>query len=192
MKYNIIACINHNRAIGWKNINNLIFNIPNELAVFKKITTKTTNDKMNIIVMGRNTWDSLPDTKPLIDRFNCVISTNCEKLNEKYKDKPNFKAFHSVDCFINFANNNEKYFNETFVIGGKSIYDVFFKKNIIDKLILTEIETKNYLGDILFPDKYLCGYYLKSCSHYANIKAINNLDKTPIVLDYTFRIYEKY
>ncbi len=192
MKFNIIACVNYNKAIGWKKTNDLIFNIPGELSYFKRITTQTSNDKMNIIVMGRKTWDSLPGIKPLAGRYNCVISSNYEDLNEEFKDKPNFKAFHNVDCFVKFAKNNKNNFNETFVIGGKSIYDEFFKKNIIDNLYLTEIETKNYLGDVMFPNKYLVGFYLKSCSHYTNVKAINKLDKISTQLDYTFRIYEKY
>lgn len=197
MKFNIIACINYNKAIGWKKTNNLIFSIPGELASFKKITTEVlhyndTNIPMNIIVMGRKTWDSLPPNKPLLGRYNCVISSNFKELNQKYKENKNFKAFFDVDSFLKFANNNKRRFNETFVIGGKSIYDDFFKRNIINKLFLTEIETRNYLGDVMFPSKYLVGYYLKSCSHYTNVIAKDNLNKSNINLDYTFRIYEKY
>lgn len=192
MRFNIIACINYNKAIGWKKTNGLIFNIPGELSNFKKITTNTPNEKMNIIVMGRNTWDSLPDIKPLPGRFNCVISSNFENLNEKYKNKPNFKAFNNIDCFLNFTKNNENFFNQTFVIGGKSIYDTFLKKNIIDYLYLTEIETVNYLGDIMFPTRYLCGFYLKNCQYYEDILVINNLDNIKSRINYTFRIYENY
>lgn len=194
MKFNIIACVNYNRAIGWKQTNNLIFHIPNELALFKKITTQnnSNNDKMNIIVMGRRTWDSLPPIKPLPERFNCVISSNYENLNDRYKDKINFKAFHSIECFLKFADNNKENFNETFVIGGKSIYEDFLKRQIIDKLFLTEIETTNYLGDVSFPIGYLVGYYLKNCQQYKDIQAINNLDNTKMMIDYSVRVYEKY
>ena len=91
MKFNIIACINYNKAIGWKKTNNLIFSITGELASFKKITTEVlhyndTNIPMNIIVMGRKTWDSLPPNKPLLGRYNCVISSNFKELNQKYKE----------------------------------------------------------------------------------------------------------
>lgn len=192
MRFNIIACINYNKAIGWKKTNDLIFNIPGDLSRFKKITTKSYNDKMNIVLMGRNTWDSLPNTKVLPDRFNCVISRSFELLNEKYKHYPNFKAFNNVDCFLNFTKNNDKFFNETYVIGGKSIYETFFKKNIIDSLYLTEIETVNYLGDIMFPTRYLCGFYLKSCEWYEDVTVVNKLDNIRTNINYSFRHYENY
>lgn len=194
MKFNIIACVNYNRAIGWKQNNNLIFHIPKELALFKKITMQgdANNDKMNIIVMGRRTWDSIPGPKPLPGRFNCVISSNHEVLNKNYKDKANFKAFHNVDCFLNFADNNQTHFNETFVIGGKSIYEDFFRRQIVNKLFLTEIETVNYFGDVAFPVGFLVGYYLKNCEQYKDIQAINILDNIKITLDYSVRVYEKY
>ena len=192
MKFNIIACINYNKAIGWKQTNNLIFNIPGELALFKKITTESHNDKMNIIVMGRKTWESLPNTKPLTGRYNCVISTDFKQLNEKYKSARNFKAFHNIDTFVKFARMKERHFNETFVIGGASIYDEFLRKKIIDTMFLTEIETKNYLGDVMFPQKYLVGFYLKYCSHHTNVQCVNNLDNKRLALDYTIRTYQKY
>ena len=194
MKFNIIACVNYNRAIGWKYSNDLIFHIPRELALFKKITTQKSisSDKMNIIVMGRRTWDSLPDIKPLSGRFNCVISSNYETLNKNYKDKHNFKAFRNVDCFLNFAYNNKTHFNETFVIGGKTIYEDFLRRQIINNLFLTEIETINYFGDLMLPVGFLAGYYLKNCQQHNDIAAINTLDNRKMVLDYTVRLYERY
>ena len=93
---------------------------------------------------------------------------------------------------MKFADNNKENFNETFVIGGKSIYEDFLKRQIIDKLFLTEIETTNYLGDVSFPIGYLVGYYLKNCQQYKDIQAINNLDNTKMMIDYSVRVYEKY
>ena len=63
----IIAC-DPNGGIGYKNKLPWI-NIQGDLPRFKKLTNG------QVIVMGRNTWDSL-QKKPLTQRFNFIITTN--------------------------------------------------------------------------------------------------------------------
>ena len=58
-----------NRGIG-KN-NNLPWKISDDLKRFSKLTKGNNN---NAIIMGRNTWDSLPN-KPLSQRDNLILST---------------------------------------------------------------------------------------------------------------------
>jgi dihydrofolate reductase len=43
---------------------------------FKQITTKTTDlAKMNAVIMGRKTWESIPSKyRPLSDRINCILT----------------------------------------------------------------------------------------------------------------------
>ena len=52
MKISIIAAVARNRAIGFEN--KLIYWLPNDLKRFKQLTTG------NTIIMGRNTFLSLP------------------------------------------------------------------------------------------------------------------------------------
>ena len=59
--------------------NKLPWNIKEDLQNFKKITTLVPNDEnityMNAVVMGRNTWDSIPTQyRPLSNRLNVVIT----------------------------------------------------------------------------------------------------------------------
>ena len=69
---NFIVAVSENFAIG-KN-NDLLFNIPQDLAYFKEQTL----DK--VVVMGERTYHSLP-FKPLKRRINVVLSDNPDFLS---------------------------------------------------------------------------------------------------------------
>ena len=44
---------------------------------FAQATTKAPEGTLNAVVMGRNTWESIPERfRPLKDRMNIVISRN--------------------------------------------------------------------------------------------------------------------
>ena len=67
MRLNLIFNRNTEGIIG---VNNDLFaNIPDDLKWFKRHT------KDNIVMMGYNTWCSLPK-KPLPDRLNIVLTKN--------------------------------------------------------------------------------------------------------------------
>jgi dihydrofolate reductase len=50
------------------------------MAFFKEMTTKTENGrKMNAVVMGRKTWEGIPEQhRPLKNRINVVISSTLD------------------------------------------------------------------------------------------------------------------
>ena len=62
---------------------------------------KNKKNKKNAVIMGRNTWESLPKKyKPLPNRFNIVLSRNVQKLlelNRQYADNSDIKCVSSVD-----------------------------------------------------------------------------------------------
>ena len=97
----------------------LPWHITEDLKNFKKLTENS------IIIMGRKTWDSLPK-KPLPKRHNIILSRTLD-------DVPN--VYSSFDkCIKNLNNNNVE---KVFVIGGRSIYKIFF--NLADFLHITQI-----------------------------------------------------
>lgn len=52
----------------------LPWNVPQDLHHFRSVTTRTFDPKKtNAVIMGRKTWDSLPN-KPLVKRRNIVLS----------------------------------------------------------------------------------------------------------------------
>jgi dihydrofolate reductase len=61
-------------GIGFEN--KLCWNIPEEMKYFRNITLNCfRKNTKNCIIMGKNTWYSLPKA-PLKDRINVIISLN--------------------------------------------------------------------------------------------------------------------
>jgi dihydrofolate reductase len=137
----IIAAIDLNHAICKDG--KLLCHLPNDLKRFKKLTTGKT------VIMGRKTWDSLPEKfKPLPKRENVI-------LTKRYRD--NYNSIINGQL-VYFYNNLEDAINkhtingeEVFIIGGQSIYEQTI--DIADKLYLTQIYHKFENADTFFPGK---------------------------------------
>ena len=125
----IIVAIDENNAIGLKN--NLLAYIPADLKRFKAITTGHT------IVMGSNTWFSLPK-RPLPERTNIVITS---RSGDEFSGAT---LVHSIDEAIKMLPEND----ESFVMGGASIYKQMLP--FATKLYLTLIHRK-FEADTFFP-----------------------------------------
>ena len=85
MKFNLIvaACgkslgIGLNGELPWK--------LKSEMKYFAEKTSKTKDiDKINAVIMGRKTWESIPlKFRPLKNRFNVILSRQADySLNNK-------------------------------------------------------------------------------------------------------------
>ena len=76
-KFKIIACINQKKALGKDG--KLLYHIGNDLANFKRMTVG------NVVVMGRKTYESLPNGEPLKNRINVIVTSNEEfGVDQKY------------------------------------------------------------------------------------------------------------
>lgn len=126
----IIVAIAENRAIG-KN-GDLLVHLPNDLKHFKEVTTG------KCVVMGHNTWVSLPGQKALPNRRNIIISDRLEAAPE------GFEFATSIPKALDLVKNEP----EIFIMGGGMIYEQFLP--MADKLYLTRIE-KSFEADTYFP-----------------------------------------
>ena len=107
MEIILIAALSKNAVIGQNN--HLVYNDPEDMTFFKKVTTG------NVVVMGRKTWDSIPDKfKPLSDRTNIVVSRN--KRLELPDGVLLFNSWEEVKAHL--ANEKRK----IFVMGGGELY----------------------------------------------------------------------
>lgn len=129
MSYSIIAAVGKNLELG-KN-NDLIWSIPEDLKFFRNVTSGHT------IIMGRNTFDSLPRMLP--KRKHIVLSSRDDFPSEVEVYK-NLK-----DLLLKYKDSEE----EIFVIGGGSIYSLFLE--YCDKLYLTEIDEEDKDASVYFP-----------------------------------------
>ncbi len=137
--FSIIAAIDKNRGIGKKN--GLPWHLKKDMRHFAEITTGSGN---NAVIMGRNTWLSLPEKfRPLPKRLNIVLSF------EKSTDLPNeVLSCQSLDeALKNCEENNIK---EIFVIGGGQIFATAINHPNCEKIYLTEV-AGDFNCDIFFP-----------------------------------------
>ena len=130
MKLSIIAAVAKNRAIGKDG--GLIWHISNDLKHFKEITTG------GCVLMGYNTYASLPGKKALPKRRNIILSSRIVTAPE------GFEVVSSIQQALEIL----KDVPEVFVIGGGMIYEHFLP--IADKLYLTRID-KRFEADTFFP-----------------------------------------
>ena len=125
----IIAAVAQNSAIGKDN--NLLWHISADLKRFKQLTLEHT------VVMGKSTYDSLP-VHPFPKRRNIVIT------RQKGLCLEGCEMAHSIDEAIALFNPGE----ETFVVGGSSIYEQFLPH--ADKMYITWVY-KDFDADCYFP-----------------------------------------
>jgi dihydrofolate reductase len=129
----IIAAVARNRVIGRDN--QLIWNIPEDMAHFKALTSGQT------VIMGRKTWDSLPPRfRPLPGRRNIVIS--------RQADYPvaGAELADSLASALALAASSEA---TIFIIGGEQIYQQAMA--LADRLEITEVDLEPE-GDAWFPE----------------------------------------
>lgn len=180
-----IVAMNNSRSIGYKN--DLIYRIPSELKHFKDITSKTKYQTIpNMIVMGRNTFESM-NSKPLNGRFNCVISSSSDYLNNK-NNFPNLRFFPNISTLINYSEKFEKSYQDMFICGGASIYKYFIDNNLLDSMIITEIDdNRNLENDTKFPIFY--NFSCISSELHQNIPATYIPNEESIFLNYKINRY---
>ena len=166
MSINIIAAVDKNNCIGCEN--DLLYDIIPDKKYFAQITKGEyyKQNKFNIVVMGKNTWESIPDKyKPLKDRINIIISSSL--YNRHYILYDNVFIFKTFNDFyenisfsgytgniINFYNFN---INKIFIIGGSQVYKNIIDNYNINKIYLTQItdnnkKIKDLINPVYFPD----------------------------------------
>ena len=150
MLFNIIVAMCENNGIG---INNkLPWNYKEELIHFSKTTKGNGN---NAIIMGKNTWESLPK-KPLPNRTHYILSSSFkEKTNPKYE---NCLFYNSLNDVLNDEKIKNNEFDECWFIGGAKLYDSIINEKFINKMVISFI-----------PNKIECDTFFPSIPKHFNI-----------------------
>ena len=162
MNINIIAAVDNNNGIGLNN--KLPWYEPDDLRNFSKLTKGTNN---NAVVMGLNTWNSLPK-RPLPNRDNLILTTTT------YIDDINTRTFLNSENLLNYC--LEKKYDEVWIIGGGKVYEHFIQNNLINHIYLSKINL-DYKCDVFFPD-------IPDNFKLEETKKINDSVKLEIYLNY--------
>jgi dihydrofolate reductase len=134
--------------------NDIPWYIPADLKKFKKITTTCKDtSKINAVIMGRNTWESL--NKPLKNRINIIITKNLyyKPYVPSMYDNTSVLVFHNLISALIFCEND--YIENIYVIGGCQLYNMFLSQqmylNMVDKVYMSilfydsDIKTDKYI-----------------------------------------------
>jgi dihydrofolate reductase/thymidylate synthase len=158
MNINMIVCFDTNYGIGKDN--KIPWTNKEDMALFQRITSEIQNNKLNAVVMGRKTAESLG--KPLKNRINCVLTRNKENF-----DSRGFYYFSSMEECFTYLNNLA--IEKVFLIGGTEIYNWglvnYHKINQVYATQLNEV----YECDTFFNFNLLAKKFsVKSEEHFTN------------------------
>lgn len=129
MAISLIWAQARNRVIGASGA--IPWHLPEDMAHFKALTMGST------VVMGRATWDSLPERfRPLPGRHNIVLTRQPEWSVD------GVEAAASLDQALSAA-------DDIWVIGGAAVYAAALPR--ADRVVLTEVDA-SYDGDAFAPE----------------------------------------
>jgi dihydrofolate reductase len=139
-----------------------------EMGYFARVTKRVPEGekKVNAVIMGRKTWDSIPEKfRPLKARLNVVITRRPELFSAPAKvDAENVEgpivaesilsALEKIEAFSQLASSSSNtsipaQIHRIFVIGGSSIYKAALELPQADRILLTKIK-KEYDCDTHF------------------------------------------
>ena len=132
-----VVAASENNVIGVNG--DLPWHIPEDLQFFKDATVHKP------IIMGRKTFESLPNKKGLPKRLNIVITRQDDYTAE------NAHVFKSLEEAIEFAKSQkDQYGEELCIIGGGEIFTQSLE--ITQKVYLTRVHTDIKNGDAFYPE----------------------------------------
>lgn len=147
ISFSLVVAMDLQRGIG--KAGNLPWSFSGDMKYFKTLTTKTTTPrKQNIVMMGRKTWDSIPQKfRPLPNRINLVLTRN------QHPDFPSPVLFaDSLEKGLRLfqTSSYQEKIADIFIIGGEEIFEVALKMPACKKLYLTHIQ-HTFDCDTFFP-----------------------------------------
>lgn len=165
----IIVASSLEYGIGFEN--KLCWNIPEELKHFRHITSSCLiKDTKNCVIMGKNTWYSIPNA-PLKNRINIIISSNeYDKIKKETLEMPDVRVFKTIDDAFIYVD-SDAIIGSCFIIGGAKLYNTILEKYI---KYITSI-----YWSIIYDKKYECDCFIASNIIYNNF----NFNKEDIVIN---------
>ncbi len=143
--FDVIVAMDLNSGIGKGG--GLPWHLPADLKYFKQLTTTTRfPSRKNAVIMGRKTWESLPEKfRPLPDRINAIISRNKDLVLPDGVLKED-----SLEGVLNRLSAMTIEVENIFVIGGAQIFKEAITHPGCRKIYATQI-LKKFDCDTFFP-----------------------------------------
>ena len=139
----LIVAMDEKRGIGKEG--RLPWHVPEDLKYFRKKTTATAGPEgRNAVLMGRKTWDSIPEKyRPLPGRVNVVLSRE-----QRQALPPGVISAASFDEAFSTLNSDN--IENIFVIGGAEIFRSALAWPFLQTVHITQIPG-DFACDVTFP-----------------------------------------
>ena len=143
--FSIIAAVDSQGGIG-KN-GKLPWRLKGDMRHFQSITVGSRSDgQTNAVIMGRKTWESLPEKfRPLPERLNVVVTRQAE-----YSLPSNALKAGSLDEALEILDHRND-INNVFVIGGAELYRLAIQHNACERVYISAVKG-DFGCDVFFPD----------------------------------------
>lgn len=149
----LIVALTTSYGIGLKN--GLPWRLKEDMAYFKSVTSSVpvseTFKWMNVVLMGRKTWESLPiRSRPLKNRINVVISRR--EMLDVEQGIHHAKSLDDALVLLSQIYNveNQIQVNRIFVIGGAQLYKAALEHPRLNRIMVTVVH-KEIDCDVFFP-----------------------------------------
>jgi len=130
--FNIVVAIDKKHGIGKDG--QLPWHLPEDLKHFKDITSKSIGES-NVVIMGRKTWESIPERfRPLPGRINVVLTRNSDYMLPEGALK--FDGFTQA---LESLEEKKGQIGQVFVIGGQQVFGEALSLPECQKLYITHI-----------------------------------------------------
>eukprot|EP00401_Gymnodinium_catenatum_P015097 CAMPEP_0117489624 /NCGR_PEP_ID=MMETSP0784-20121206/17133_1 /TAXON_ID=39447 /ORGANISM="" /LENGTH=489 /DNA_ID=CAMNT_0005284361 /DNA_START=45 /DNA_END=1514 /DNA_ORIENTATION=- len=159
----------------------LPWRLPEDMAHFKRVTTAVTAEgKRNAVVMGRKTWESIPEKfRPLADRVNVVLTSSASAPGFTSPYPEGVLVAASVANAMEMLSTMEAV-EEIFVIGGQAAYQEAVGRKDCSRIYLTRI------GKDLECDAFFAAFD-EAHFHVVHMSTTRSKDALP----YDFVVYER-
>lgn len=164
----IIVAATKSNGIGLNG--QLPWRLPKEIKYFAQVTSNAPEGTQNAVIMGRNTWESIPKKfRPLPNRLNVVITSNPDYALGVAEDAttPSVTATSLESALEQLKNPSlTKSVHQSFIIGGAHLYRETLKlpspspssdsessaPPYVDRVLLTRIISPEFDCDVFMPD----------------------------------------
>lgn len=146
-KFSCVVAVADNGGIGKEN--RLPWHLKGDMKFFSHLTsTVATEGKQNAVIMGRNTWESIPKKyRPLPRRLNIVLS---RKMSEPPEGAVLCSSLQDALDRLRSAPYTDTV-EKVFVIGGATVYEEAMLHHQCYRLYITHIY-KDFECDVKFPE----------------------------------------
>lgn len=147
----IVAATENGLGIGKDG--GLPWRLKKEMKYFADVTTDAPEGKQNVVIMGRNSWTSIPEKfRPLKGRINIVVTSNTEfeLTGTAVKSQYNSLATSLDDALLQVEKQFSEIVHKVFIIGGSQLYRTALDHPELDRILFTSIKN-DFPCDVKFP-----------------------------------------